>query len=91
MDEKVKELMEEIEELKMINEDLRIKLEKKGNGIGRKIEVEKILRERGKVTIKEISKELGISNKNVSSQLSYLRSDGLDICTDRKGFKFIMD
>lgn len=49
-----------------------------GNKVGgRKKEVLDILKkEVDGISIKEISKRIGISNKNVSSQLSYLRDDG---------------
>jgi len=58
---------------------------------GRKSQVEKILREQGPIHIKDIAQQLNITTKNVSSQLTYLRSDNIDICTNRKGQKFIMD
>lgn len=58
---------------------------------GRKGEVLRILKERKLVSIKAIAKELDISCKNVSSQLSYLRSEGYNICTDTKGNKFLFE
>lgn len=61
-------------------------LTKKG---GRKDEVLKIIQEMGPIHIKDIAKQIGITNKNVSSQLTYLKSDNIDICTDSKGRKFI--
>jgi biotin operon repressor len=41
------------------------------------------------MTIADIAKKLGISNANVSSQLTYLRKDGIKIFTDDQGQKFI--
>ena len=61
------------------------------NRKGRKSEVLEILRRGAAVNINDIAKELDISCKNVSSQLSYLRTDGFNICTDRKGMKFLLE
>ena len=58
-------------------------------GDGRKGEVLGILKRVGKVSIREIGKELGIEDKNVSSILSGLRKMGVNIGTDSKGRKFI--
>jgi len=55
-------------------EEIKSLLEGKKSG-GRKEEVLSILK-KGWVKIEEIGKEVGIKNKNVSSVLSYLRSDG---------------
>lgn len=65
--------------------------EKIVNKKGRKSEVLEILRNNDFVTINEIAKQLNISNKNVSSQLSYLRADGFEICTNRNGKKFLLN
>lgn len=56
---------------------------------GRKEEVLEVLETKGKVSVADISKIVGISARNVSSQLSYLRRDGVNIGTDSKGRKFI--
>ena len=56
---------------------------------GRKEEVLQVLLDKGKVTVSDIAKVVGISHRNVSSQLSYLRRDGVNIGTDSKGRKFI--
>lgn len=56
---------------------------------GRKAQVLAILKRRGHVSIPEIARELGISDRNVSSQLTYLRRDGYGIGTDSKGRKFL--
>ena len=63
------ELIEMIIKLKMANE--KMKATKK---VGRKEEVLALL-EGGINNIDAIAKELGITNKNVSSQLTYLRKD----------------
>lgn len=39
--------------------------------------------------IADIAKLLGVSDRNVSSLLSYLRADGYRIATDSRGYKFI--
>ena len=57
---------------------------------GRKGEVRKLLEEnRDGISIIEIGEKLGISNKNVSSILSYLRKDGLRLGTRSDGRKYI--
>ena len=48
--------------------------EKKGEG--RKDQVLAIIKREGKVSIGDIAEEIGISDRNVSSQLAYLRKDG---------------
>lgn len=58
-------------------------------GDGRKKEVRDILEEGGRYSIKEIGERLNISDKNVSSILSYLRKSGMKICTDYEGRKYI--
>jgi len=55
---------------------------------GRKQQVLEILQQ-GPITIGAIATRLGISSRNVSSQLSYLRTDGYDICTSSIGKKFL--
>ena len=55
---------------------------------GRKDEVLDILKE-GKISVVDIASIIGISPRNVSSQLTYLRRDGYAIATDSKGRKFI--
>jgi len=63
---------------------------KTNQGPGRKEEVLTIL-EREPTEIFDIAEELGISNKNVSSQLCYLKKDGYNIATNSKGQKFLED
>ena len=83
-DVNVNDMMDEL--IEVVKEEW----EKVGKKEGRKEEVLKVLERGDKIMISDIAKELGISNKNVSSQLSYLRSDGYDICTDRNGKKFLL-
>ena len=71
-------LMNEVQSLKENSKD------------GRKSQVEKILREQSPISIKSIAQQLNISTKNVSSILTYLRSDNINICTDSNGLKFII-
>jgi biotin operon repressor len=58
---------------------------------GRKSQVLELLRENKTISILEISSKLGISTKNVSSQLTYLRSDGYAIFTDPNGRKCLFE
>jgi biotin operon repressor len=61
-----------------------------GDDGGRKSEVRKLLEEnRDGISIIEIGEKLGMSNKNVSSVLSYLRKDGLRLGTRSDGRKYI--
>lgn len=76
-------------ELLTVIEELSTKLENR-KGDGRKEEVLAILK-REPMTIYDISEELGISNKNVSSQLCYLKKDGIQIASDPEGRKFLWD
>jgi len=55
---------------------------------GRKSEVLAILQQ-GRITVKDLAKKVGISERNISSQMSYLRKDGVKIGTDSLGRKFI--
>lgn len=76
--EGIKELKEGLKEILVID-----------RGEGRKKEVRDILEEGGRYSIREIGERLNISDKNVSSILSYLRKGGLKICTDYEGKKYI--
>ena len=61
-----------------------------GDEGGRKSEVRKLLEENKEgMSIIEIGEKLGMSNKNVSSILSYLRKDGLRLGTRSDGRKYI--
>ena len=90
-DMKKEELIDEIENRDSTILDLQVRLEKSKNGEGRKSQVLELLREKGSLSILDISEELGISTKNVSSQLTYLRTDGYQIFTDPKGRKVLME
>ena len=87
----VDELRSMVESLIEENETLKKQLESIKNGAGRKQQVLDLLNENGKMSITQIAEALSISTKNVSSQLTYLRSDGYSICTDAKGYKFILE
>jgi len=56
---------------------------------GRKQQVLEIL-QAGPIQVGAIAKRLGISSRNVSSQLSYLRKDGYDIATSSTGKKMLL-
>jgi len=56
---------------------------------GRKDEVLEILNEGGSYGVGELAKMVGISDKNISSQLSYLRKDGYKIGTRSNGKKYL--
>ena len=58
---------------------------------GRKSQVLALLKEYDSISILEIANKLSISTKNVSSQLTYLRSDGYKIFTDHNGRKLLVD
>ena len=56
---------------------------------GRKDEVLEIMLEGGSFSVGELAKLVGISDKNISSQLSYLRKDGYKIATRSNGKKYL--
>lgn len=69
--------------------DMSLEIDKiKDAAGGRKLQCLKIL-QTGHVTVESIAKRIGISARNVSSQLSYLRKDGYAIATDSLGRKFL--
>jgi biotin operon repressor len=57
---------------------------------GRKSQVLALLKEHESISILDIAKKLNVSTKNVSSQLTYLRTDGYKIFTDHKGRKVLI-
>ena len=77
-----------VELLKSFREQVReaMKMEK---GDGRKEQVRQLLEEHGRLSIREMAEILGTSDKNISSQLSYLRKMGIKIATSCDGKKFI--
>lgn len=83
------ELINHVADLENLLLDLETRLNvQKIKPIGRKEEVLSILK-KGPITVDALAKRIGISNRNVSSQLSYLRSDGHPIATDSLGRKFL--
>ena len=85
------EMMERIENQEQLILELQIKLENSKNGTQRKSQVLEILRNHSAISIVDIAKKLGITAKNVSSQLTYLRADGYKVFTDNHGKKVLMD
>lgn len=77
---------EEIKELRSFVKGLKLERGEEG---GRKEELIDLLNREGRLNIKEIGEKMGISAKNVSSLLMYLKKDGVRICTDCEGRKFI--
>ncbi len=88
---KIEELLKEIDDQKETIIDLQLQLEKSKNNSGRKSQVLELLRNNKSISILDISNELSISTKNVSSQLTYLRSDGYQIYTDPNGRKLLQE
>lgn len=73
--------------LKELSREVKVSFGDEG---GRKKEVRELLEEnRDGISIIEIGERLGMSNKNVSSILSYLRKDGLRLGTRSDGRKYI--
>ena len=80
-----KELIEHLTQaITMLNE----RKEQRSN---KKFLVLDILKRGTPISILDISNELNISTKNVSSLLCYLRKDGITIHTDGKGCKYIVE
>lgn len=79
-------LMNEIQRLREL-----LKAERSSsNKIGRKEQVLSILKNATQpMSIAQIAKEINISTKNVSSQLTYLKSDGHSIISDSNGKKVL--
>ena len=78
------ELVVKVKELEQIILNLQ-------NKKGRKFEVLELLKTNTSISIVEISERLGISTKNVSSQLTYLREEGYNVCTNSQGRKFLVE
>lgn len=81
----------ELEDLYTLIFELEDKLESAKTNKGRKSEVLDLLRKNETLTIIEMAERLGISAKNVSSQLTYLRQEGFNICTNAQGRKFLVE
>ena len=86
----VDELIAHVTECYNEIDNLKLQLESVKNKVGRKSEVLELLKNNDSITIVEMSERLGISTKNVSSQLTYLRQEGCNICTDSNGRKFLV-
>jgi biotin operon repressor len=91
------DLQSEIHDLNETNDmneslitELKIKLESSSKD-GRKSQVLDLLRKHHTISILNIARSLNISTKNVSSQLTYLRSDGYVIFTDNFGKKMLIE
>lgn len=95
-------LLKDVDDLEMLREEvgkfkkddlIEMFMEMLGNKRkfkkGRKDEVLEILQEGGSFGVNELSKLVGISDKNISSQLSYLRKDGYKIGTRSNGKKYL--
>ena len=85
------ELIKMVEDQSKIILDLQVKIENARNSSGRKSQVLELLKTNGSISILDIAKKLYIKTKNVSSQLTYLRTDGYKIFTDNHGRKVLMD
>jgi len=84
-------LLEKIDSLIKVNSELMSRLEiAMSSKDGRKSQVLALLEEHEAISILSIANNLNISTKNVSSQLTYLRSDGHKIFTDHNGLKVLM-
>ena len=81
----------EIEEKREVKEKMVKVMRLREDDGGRKKEVREILEREGNkgVLIDEIGRELGISNKNVSSLLCYLKKDGLKLGIRYDGRRYI--
>ena len=64
--------------------------ERKEQKSNKKYLVLEILKRGNPISILDISNELEISTKNVSSLLCYLRKDGITIHTNEKGEKYLI-
>lgn len=90
-DQTKKELQEIIDNQQLLIDDLETKLDSiKNRTSKRKQEVLNLLQTKP-ISIFDMSVKLDITNKNVSSQLCYLKKDGYLICTNSQGQKFFED
>lgn len=80
------ELVVMIEELEGCLCDLELRLNVKKFKVKRSDEVLEILRRGNLVSISDIAKEVGITNKNVSSVLCEIRDKGFEIVKIGRGF-----
>jgi biotin operon repressor len=61
----------------------------KGFKKGRREQVLEVLQKEKRITVGQIGAQLGMTCRNVSSYLCYLRKEGVNIGTDSKGRKYI--
>jgi predicted HTH transcriptional regulator len=69
----------------LMESEKRVESLKKSKVEGRKDQVLNLIRLKGKISIKEMAREIGISERNISSQLSYLRNDKFKFGKNSKG------
>ena len=79
------EALKEVTRLNIELKTLKKNSENKKPRFDRKNQVYSILIEKEVCTIKEISDELNITHRNVSSIICYLRKDGINIKSNRIG------
>ena len=92
--ELTQEQMEKMNKKKLIetlSQAISMLNERKEQRSNKKFLVLEILKRGHPISILDISNELEISTKNVSSLLCYLRKDGITIHTNEKGEKYIVD
>ena len=91
--ELTKEMMEKMNKKELIEhltQAITMLNERKEQRSNKKFLVLEILKRGHPISILDISNELEISTKNVSSLLCYLRKDGITIHTNEKGEKYIV-
>ena len=91
--ELTREMMEKMNKKELIehlNQAITMLNERKEQRSNKKFLVLEILKRGHPISILDISNELEISTKNVSSLLCYLRKDGITIHTNEKGEKYIV-
>ena len=86
----IAELTSIVEDLECTLVWLETKLNKRApKPEGRKEQCLKLLVSAGHISVAAMSTRIGISARNISSQLTYLRKDGHAIATDSLGRKFL--
>lgn len=73
----------------LLKRDAELATLKSAKELGRKAQVMNLIAERGRVTIAEIAEATGMTARNVSTQLTYLRADGNCFGKDSKGRLYI--
>ena len=85
------EKMNKKELIETLSQAISMLNERKEQRSNKKFLVLEILKRGHPISILDISNELNISTKNVSSLLCYLRKDGITIHTNEKGEKYIVE